>query len=149
MSVKVLEQAIYSLLSADAGLTALAGQGVWNTFRPEEEAYDHTKPLTWVTFTVENGGDTNDASGDRFKDVRVRIGGHVDGGSSVKLALDIDDYLGGASGILIGWIPTLAGWPAVWKTERVDTFNYTAFDEATVVEHFQGAVYRFQYGKAT
>lgn len=144
MSVKVLEAALYSYLTADAMLAALSGQGVWNLFRPEEVAYNFANPLTWVTFAVERGGDTNDASGDRFKDVTALIGGHADGSLTAKATLDIDARL---ETLLEGWQPTLAGWPAVWKTERTDTINWTAYDGNEVVERFNGANYRFRYGQ--
>lgn len=146
MSTKVLEVAILSRLTGDATLMALVGQGVWNTYRPEEIEKDTAQPLTWVTFTVIEDGEPNDATGGRFKDVLVQIMVYADATEGSTKALNIDDRI---TTLINDWTPTLTGWAGVWKAYRTDTLEAVMWQNAQVIEYQIGGLYRFQYGQST
>lgn len=146
MSVTVLEAALYSRLTGDGPLAALTGQGTWNPWRPEELAFDLARPLTWVTFRLQSGGDTHEAQGERFKDVTCLVMGHADGSLSMDTAMQIDSRI---EALLDGWTATLAGWPNVWPAERGKTVQVTEYEDGRVVLYSAGAEYRFRYGQAT
>lgn len=144
MSIQVLETALLARLTGDVTLMALVGQGVWNTYRPEELERDLAYPLTWVTFAVIEGPDTNDATGPRFKDVLMQITAYADASEGSTAALNIDNRI---QELLNDWEPTLTGWPAVWKTYRTDTLETVIWQDAAVIEYQLGGLYRFQYGQ--
>lgn len=144
MSVKVVEEALYARLTGDATLMSLVGQGVWNTDRPLEENLDFSQPLTWVYFVVERGGDTNDATGERFKEIIVRVMACAHFTLSLTDALTIDERL---DALLTGWEPTLSGWPNVWGFDREETMQVIVTGEDDAVLEWQaGATYSLGYG---
>jgi hypothetical protein len=143
MSTKELEEVIYTRLTDDTTLMAFVGQGVHNTSYDGDD-FDTSELLTWVTFRVAFGGDTNDCPSDRFKDVSVLIEAHAQAKEGPEIILQMDERIGE---LFHEWIPVLASWPQVWETLRTGNFQIIERIRDNITSRTFGSYYRFRFGQ--
>jgi hypothetical protein len=151
-----LAQAIYTRVAYDSTFLSLASGGLH--FGMIEDVHEVRKwelsggvpaittttlvQPTWGEYVISGGGETHEASGERFNDVFVRIGAVslLDMGAAVDAEERID-------ALITDWVPTHADIAAAFKTNRI--FDSRASERYTVPVRFRiwraGGLYRFRY----
>lgn len=151
---RYLAEAIFARLSTDATLIDYCNGGVWQGGIPDindvkEVVFSGGQSVfsgntldtpTWIEFRVQTGGETHDATTQRFNDITVRI--EV---KSFEGALRTYQADARADALLVGWSPSITNWPSAFKVQRVNVERNGGI-VANRNQWRATSLYRFQYG---